>query len=72
MYAGGEAGQVYAISLEGTVEEVASTGGFLYRVTTDGDGAVYACDFGRGASGETRCPNTGRHEPSMSTSSPVT
>jgi len=48
VYAGGEAGQVYAISLEGTVEEVASTGGFLYGVTTDGDGAVYACDFGRG------------------------
>ena len=48
VYAGGEAGQVYAISLEGTVEEVTSTGGFLYGVTTDGDGAVYACDFGRG------------------------
>jgi gluconolactonase len=48
VYAGGEAGQVYAISLEGVVEEVASTGGFLYGVTTDGDGAVYACDFGRG------------------------
>ena len=48
VYAGGEAGQVYAISLEGTVEEVTTTGGFLYGVTTDGDGAVYACDFGRG------------------------
>ena len=48
VYAGGEAGQVYAISLEGPVEEVTSTGGFLYGVTTDGDGAVYACDFGRG------------------------
>jgi gluconolactonase len=48
VYAGGEAGQVYAISLDGTVEQVASTGGFLFGVTTDGDGAVYACDFGRG------------------------
>ena len=48
VYAGGETGQVYTISLEGTVEEVTSTGGFLYGVTTDGDGAVYACDFGRG------------------------
>ena len=48
VYAGGEAGQIYAISLEGTVEQVASTGGFIYGVTTDGDGAVYACDFGHG------------------------
>jgi gluconolactonase len=48
VYAGGEAGQIYAISLAGTVEQVASTGGFLYGVTTDGDGVVYACDFGRG------------------------
>jgi len=47
VYAGGEAGQIYAISLEGTVEQMASTGGFIYGVTPDGDGAVYACDFGR-------------------------
>jgi len=47
VYAGGEAGQIYAISLEGTLEQVASTGGFIYGVTTDGDGEVYACDFGR-------------------------
>jgi gluconolactonase len=47
LFAGGEAGQVYAISMDGTVEEIASTGGFLYGVVADGDGAVYACDFGR-------------------------
>jgi gluconolactonase len=49
VYAGGEAGQIYRISLEGKVEELASTGGFIYGVTTDGDGNVFACDFGNAA-----------------------
>ena len=30
IYAGGEAGQIYAIEADGTVEQLASTGGFLY------------------------------------------
>ncbi|MGH2630379.1 MAG: SMP-30/gluconolactonase/LRE family protein [Actinomycetota bacterium] len=47
IYAGGEAGQVYAIDPDGTVDEIASTGGFMYGVTLDGDGNVFACDFGR-------------------------
>lgn len=47
VYAGGEAGQVYAIEPDGRVLEFASTGGFLYGVTLDGDGNVYGCDFGR-------------------------
>ena len=46
VYAGGEAGQVYAVSLDGRRDERASTGGFIYGVTVDGDGNVYACDFG--------------------------
>lgn len=46
LYAGGEAGQVYRIADDGSVEEVASTGGFLYGVTLDGTGTVYACDYG--------------------------
>lgn len=46
VYAGGEAGQVYAIALDGKVEELASTGGFHFGVTLDGNGNVYACDFG--------------------------
>jgi gluconolactonase len=46
--AGGEAGQVYAISGDGTVVEIASTGGFMYGITLDGDGNVFACDYGRG------------------------
>ena len=46
LYAGGEAGQIYAIA-DGGVEELASTGGFIYGITLDGNGNVYACDFGR-------------------------
>jgi gluconolactonase len=49
LYAGGEAGQVYRIGADGAVEELASTGGFLYGVTLDGGGDVYACDFGNAA-----------------------
>ena len=47
LYAGGEAGQVYAISAEGAVQQIASTDGFLYGLATDADSNVYACDFGR-------------------------
>ncbi len=47
VYAGGEAGQIYAIGIDGEVEEIASTGGFMYGITVDGDGTVFACDFGR-------------------------
>ncbi|MGZ8617872.1 MAG: SMP-30/gluconolactonase/LRE family protein [Actinomycetota bacterium] len=47
VYAGGEAGQIYAIGADGTVDEIASTGGFMYGITLDGDGTVFACDFGR-------------------------
>ena len=35
LYAGGEAGQVYRIGEDGSVDELASTGGFLYGVTVD-------------------------------------
>ncbi len=44
--AGGEAGQVYRID-GGKVTEIASTGGFLFGVTLDGAGNVFACDFGK-------------------------
>ena len=46
VYAGGEAGQIYRIGEDGSVTELASTGGLLYGVTLDGDLNVYACDFG--------------------------
>lgn len=45
--AGGEAGQVYRISLDGEVELVGSTDGFAYGVTLDGDDRVFVCDFAR-------------------------
>lgn len=46
LYAGGEAGQIYRIAEDGAVEELASTGGFLYGVTVDGRGHIYGCDMG--------------------------
>jgi gluconolactonase len=48
VYTGGEAGQIYRIAPDGTPEQYADTGGFLYGVTVDGDGNVYGCDMGRG------------------------
>ena len=47
VYAGGEAGQIYAIDDDGGVAEIASTGGFMYGVTLDGAGDIIACDYGR-------------------------
>jgi len=49
LYAGGEQGQVYRIGLDGDFEEIATAGGFLFGVTLDGRGNVYACDFGNGS-----------------------
>ena len=46
LYAGGEAGQVYRLGLDGSVEEIASTGGFMYGLAVDASSNVYACDFG--------------------------
>jgi gluconolactonase len=48
IYAGGEAGQIYAIDTDGSVEQRATTGGFLYGITVDGNANVYGCDMGRG------------------------
>jgi sugar lactone lactonase YvrE len=47
VYAGGEAGQIYRAAPGEEPEIVATTGGFIYGVTLDGGGNVYACDFGR-------------------------
>jgi gluconolactonase len=44
VYAGGEAGQIYRVSLDGEVHQVGSTGGFILGVCLDGDGNIYACD----------------------------
>jgi gluconolactonase len=48
VYAGGEAGQIYAVDLDGTVSRVADTGGFILGVAVDGAGRVYACDVAKG------------------------
>ena len=44
IYAGGEAGQIYRVDLDGTWEQIATTGGFILGLCLDGDGAIYACD----------------------------
>jgi gluconolactonase len=46
LYAGGEAGQLYRIDGD-TATEVASTGGFMLGLATDGAGRLYGCDVGR-------------------------
>lgn len=45
IYAGGEAGQIYRIALNGEWEQIATTGGFVLGLCLDGDGAIYACDL---------------------------
>jgi gluconolactonase len=47
LYAGGEAGQIYAVTLNGDVEQVADTGGGLLGLAVDAAGTIYACDEGR-------------------------
>lgn len=49
IYAGGEAGQVYRVTLDGELTELGSTGGFVLGLAVDGHGTVFACDWGRGA-----------------------
>ena len=44
-YAGGEAGQVYRIGLDGAYTQVASTGGFILGLALDGEHNIYACDL---------------------------
>lgn len=46
LVAGGEAGQIYRIELDGEPTEIATTGGFIYGVTVGAGGEVIACDFG--------------------------
>ncbi len=44
VYAGGEAGQVYRVNDDGSVTQVASTGGFLLGLCADAHGRLYCCD----------------------------
>lgn len=48
-YAGGEAGQIYRIGVDGSKTVLANTGGFLLGVCLDGRDNVYACDVGNHA-----------------------
>jgi gluconolactonase len=48
LYAGGEAGQVYRISADGTqVKTLGNTGGFCLGITLDKEENLYICDCGR-------------------------
>jgi len=48
VYAGGEGGELYRISLHGEVELMATTGGSMLGLAVDGVGRVYACDAEKG------------------------
>jgi gluconolactonase len=48
IYCGGEGGQIYAVTLEGAIIEVANTGGSVLGMAVDAGGSVYACDWQRG------------------------
>jgi gluconolactonase len=46
--AGGEAGELYGVSLDGDVDLLSSSGGSMLGVAVDGTGRIYACDAGLG------------------------
>lgn len=48
VYAGGEGGEIYAVTLDGGVTQVGSSGGSMLGIAVDGRGRVYACDAGKG------------------------
>lgn len=48
VYAGGEGGEFYAVTVDGEVELLGETGGSMLGIAVDGQGRVYACDAGRG------------------------
>jgi sugar lactone lactonase YvrE len=45
VYCGGEGGQIYAVTLDGEIAEVANTGGSVLGMAVDAVGRVYACDW---------------------------
>jgi len=47
IYCGGEGGQIYSVTLDGEVREVANTGGSVLGMAVDARGRVYACDYER-------------------------
>ena len=61
VYAGGEGGEIYRVSLEGRIEQVGTTGGSILGLAIDGAGRVYACDAGLGEIARLD-PSTGKLE----------
>ncbi len=49
IYAGGEAGQIYRIAMDGSYRQIASTGGFALGLCLDRAGTIYVCDVGHHA-----------------------
>jgi gluconolactonase len=49
VYAGGEAGQIYRVGLDGKVMQVGTTGGFNLGLALDADANIYVCDMARAA-----------------------
>lgn len=48
LFAGGEAGQIYRVGVDdGSVEEIATTRGFLLGLCADAEGRLYCCDVAR-------------------------
>jgi gluconolactonase len=47
-YTGGEAGQIFRIQKDGSIEEYANTGGGVGGVVLDAVGNLYDCDYGTG------------------------
>lgn len=47
IYAGGEGGQIYRASADGSFEQIASTNGRVLGIALDASGRIYACDPGR-------------------------
>ena len=48
VYAGGEGGELYSVTLEGDVSRAGSSGGSMLGLAVDGGGRVYACDAAKG------------------------
>lgn len=44
IYAGGEAGQIYRISVDGSVQQIASIDAFALGLALDGDDNIYVCE----------------------------
>jgi gluconolactonase len=47
VYCGGEGGQIYGVTLDGSIAEVANTGGSVLGMAVDAAGRIYACDWHR-------------------------